>query len=361
MQNSSAPSKFPIPFANAGTANTIPTPSQIGITTGAASLTDGFPPITFTPLSSGGQPPFGADFNGILKALSAGVRWSNAGGVYARDSTFQTAIGGYPKGAIIANSTFDNLYLNLSENNTTDPDSGGAGWTNLRGSYAKLISPQSITLTANDCGKFIYSTSRTITLPLLSSVWSGATITIFNVGALGQVLSQSPDYIIRNYATTRQMYCSAYSTITFVCGGSGWICNTGETIKGTAKINGNSSAGTATYTRNKYSATDNHGTKILHLELEWTGHTGTGDLLIVDSTSNSRYFDGGVGYVTETILTCDYWNFALPSNTKLLATMHRSGYIILYLHSTTTGAFVSYLQVPSAGGLIISGAITSTL
>ena len=44
-------------FAFSGTKNLIPVPSQIGITPGAASFTDGFPPLTATPIGSGGIPP----------------------------------------------------------------------------------------------------------------------------------------------------------------------------------------------------------------------------------------------------------------------------------------------------------------
>ncbi len=76
------PTKFNIPFAdNAGGAfiRPIPEASQIGIEAGAASLNDGFPPDTFTPVSAGGTPPFGRDFNGLLNQITAWNRWQNAG------------------------------------------------------------------------------------------------------------------------------------------------------------------------------------------------------------------------------------------------------------------------------------------
>ncbi|WP_175141393.1 gp53-like domain-containing protein [Achromobacter pulmonis] len=129
MQASNAPSKSPVPFAESGSKNTIPVDSQIGITPGLASFTDGFPPLTMTPLSAGGIPPRGQDFNGILYFLSAAMRWQQAGGSYNYDSTFATAIGGYPKGAILLNSAGTGFWLNGADNNTTDPDSGGTNWT----------------------------------------------------------------------------------------------------------------------------------------------------------------------------------------------------------------------------------------
>jgi hypothetical protein len=86
-----------------------------------------------TPIAAGGVPPSGADFNGILNAITAAVRWSNAGGQYAYDSAFSTAIGGYPKGALIARSGYDGYWQNTVENNTSNPDAGGAGWISLNG------------------------------------------------------------------------------------------------------------------------------------------------------------------------------------------------------------------------------------
>jgi hypothetical protein len=132
MQASEIPSKFPIPFANAaagGFIRPIPTPSQIGVQNGAASLTDGFPPNTFAPIASGGSWPFGQDFNGILKQITQWSRWFSAGGPILYDSAFQTSIGGYPRGTLVASpATIGLFWLSLVENNTTNPDTGGAGW-----------------------------------------------------------------------------------------------------------------------------------------------------------------------------------------------------------------------------------------
>lgn len=131
MQASNSPSKSPVPFADSGTKNTIPVSSQIGVTPGLASFTDGFPPLTMTPVVAGGIPPRGADFNGILNFLSAGLRWSQAGGTYGYDSAFATAVGGYPKNAILSKSTGSGFWVSTADNNTTDPNAGGAGWAPL--------------------------------------------------------------------------------------------------------------------------------------------------------------------------------------------------------------------------------------
>jgi len=153
MQASNAPTKSAVPFANSGTKNTIPVASQIGVTPGLASFTDGFPPLTMTPLAAGGVPPYGADFNGILNFLSAAIRWSQAGGGYTYDAAFSAAAGGYPKGAMLVRADLTGYWLNSVENNTTNPDTGGAGWVNpLAGrllGISKYTSAGTFTFTPN--------------------------------------------------------------------------------------------------------------------------------------------------------------------------------------------------------------------
>ncbi len=160
MQLTNTPGKLVLPFANVGAKNTIPTASQIGITAGAASLTDGFPPLTRTPIAAGGVPPSGLDMNGILFQLSAILRWANAGGGYAYDSTFanDSNVGGYPKGARIMRSDGLGYWFNTVENNTTDPEAAGAaaaGWVPdfTTGAAAVTMTSANVTLTAAQYGK----------------------------------------------------------------------------------------------------------------------------------------------------------------------------------------------------------------
>lgn len=132
MKASDIPTKFSIPFANAAGGSyirNIPTASQIGIQDGAASLTDGFPPLNFQPVGAGGVPPFGQDFNGLLYRSTAWNRWQGAGALVAYDPVFSTAIGGYPRGALIIAAVATNLWLSIIDDNTTDPDGDfGVGW-----------------------------------------------------------------------------------------------------------------------------------------------------------------------------------------------------------------------------------------
>lgn len=145
MQASNAPSKSPVPFAESGSKNTIPVASQIGVTPGLASFTDGFPPLTMTPLVAGGIPPKGMDFNGILYFLSAATRWAQAGAGYSYDAAFATAIGGYPKGATLVMATGNGFWMSTVENNSTNPDSGGSGWIALPAGIASAAQAQAQT------------------------------------------------------------------------------------------------------------------------------------------------------------------------------------------------------------------------
>lgn len=135
MQDSGAPTKVPLPFgtgAGSGFINPIPTPSQIGIANGRASFTDGFPPLNFQPVSAGGVPPFGGDFNGLLFQITAGLQWQQAGGPIIYDPTYSAVIGGYANRAVIASATTPGLWwLSTADNNTSNPDTGGANWQAL--------------------------------------------------------------------------------------------------------------------------------------------------------------------------------------------------------------------------------------
>jgi microcystin-dependent protein len=132
---SQIPLKFPIPFGNSAGGSyirTIPTPSQIGIQNCAASLTDGFPPLTFVPAGAGGCPPFGQDFNGVINQSTAWARWQAMGGAIPYDSTFSASIGGYPIGAVVPSLSTQNLmWQSTADNNTSNPDAGGANWTGV--------------------------------------------------------------------------------------------------------------------------------------------------------------------------------------------------------------------------------------
>lgn len=173
MQLINAPGKLVLPFANAGAKNSIPVDSQIGIVAGAASLTDGFPPLTRTPLAAGGVPPSGLDMNGVLYELSAILRWANAGAGYVYDGTFaaDSNVDGYPKGARVLRSDGLGYWFNTTDNNTTDPEGAGAvaaGWVPdfTNGVAAVTMTGSNVTLTALQYGKPIIVISGLLTANL---------------------------------------------------------------------------------------------------------------------------------------------------------------------------------------------------
>ncbi len=215
MLASSLPSKIQLPFANSGTKNTIPVPSQISILAGAASFNDGFPPLTLTPRASGGVPPYGADFNGILYTITAIQQWQSAGGIFKYDSAFSTAISGYPAGAILLSSDGSTEWLNLSDGNPTNPDAtdgSAANWVSLAaygiGTVSGLTNTN-VTLTPVQFSKRIIIATGTLTgnvqliFPTYKSDWifinntTGAyTVTCKTAAGTGAIVSQGASALL---------------------------------------------------------------------------------------------------------------------------------------------------------------------
>ena len=125
MLASNLPTKIATPWANSAGGSyirTVPVPSQIGITNGAASFTDGFPPLCFIQQAAGGYPPDGRDLNYVLNLFSQWARWQQAGGATPFDATFSSSVGGYPNGAVIPSADTTGYWRSTADNNTTNPD-----------------------------------------------------------------------------------------------------------------------------------------------------------------------------------------------------------------------------------------------
>lgn len=126
MTSITEPSKFVTPFAESGLKNAIPPASNN--TTGKAGFDKGFPERTMLPKASGGIPPSGMDFNGILFDVTAAIRYMQAGGKPTYDAGFAAAIGGYPLGAVLIGDDGVSVFQNSVAGNETNPNTGGAGW-----------------------------------------------------------------------------------------------------------------------------------------------------------------------------------------------------------------------------------------
>lgn len=129
MQLSDIPAWFAKRFAADASGTYIRTVPTTSADPNAASLSLGFPPNTFTNIGAGGAPMDGRDLNGILNALSAWSQWAGLGGPAPWSSTIGAAAGGYPLGAIVLSGTVAGReYQSTVNNNTSNPDTGGAGW-----------------------------------------------------------------------------------------------------------------------------------------------------------------------------------------------------------------------------------------
>lgn len=125
-------------FASSGNKNVIP----VSPAAPNASYTEGFPPVNMIPLSAGGIPVDGLDFNGIFFDITSHTIWVNSGGQYQFDAALSTAIGGYPAGMVLQNNAGTASYVSAVNNNTTDfnttPASIGTLWMPYAGADAYL-------------------------------------------------------------------------------------------------------------------------------------------------------------------------------------------------------------------------------
>jgi len=228
MLASNAPTSFVAPFAHAaggGFIRQIPASSQIGITAGAASLADGFPPVTFVAVAAGGTPPWGQDTNGILNQTTAGVQWGQVGGEPIFSATFAEAIGGYPNGAILQSADYTGFWRSTADNNLSDPDAASA-------SFAGSISGTVLTVTAVASG--------TVTVGQILSgtgVTSGTQIISLGTGTGG-----TGTY---NVQTSQ----SASSTTIAATGGVNWLPMFFSTSASIALTNANVTLSAAQYSK----------------------------------------------------------------------------------------------------------------
>lgn len=131
MDNLQAPEVLALPFANNGQKNEIPVAAT---GTNAASLTEGFPPITMKLKEEGGRPPEGKDFNGAMYMLSSFYFAFQNGWMPTFEQEVSDAIGGYAKGAILWYTANESRQaLQSQKNNNTDdfnanPDYIGVSW-----------------------------------------------------------------------------------------------------------------------------------------------------------------------------------------------------------------------------------------
>lgn len=182
-------------------------------TPGAASFDAGFPALTMTAPTSGGVPPSGADVNGILNMVSAYCAALQAGQMPPTfNSSVASAIAGYAIGAVLAKANGAGLWLNTTAANSTNPDTGGAGWYSVGSGLHATIAPSSGTHADNALpGVFDYfldvdTTAGAITLNGFVAQTDGQRVTLSNTGAnpltIGALAGTAANQIRASSSTT---------------------------------------------------------------------------------------------------------------------------------------------------------------
>lgn len=157
MNRTDAPKKQPVPFGTNGPRQDLLETTPAG--SNRASYDAGYPQVTMLLKSAGGKPPEGEDMNQILFELSAIGRWQSAGALNSFDSSFSTAIGGYPKASVLVGSDGTTIYISTVDANTNDPNSSTTGWLNL----SKITAIASLTAAADTLAYFTGVNSAAIT------------------------------------------------------------------------------------------------------------------------------------------------------------------------------------------------------
>lgn len=243
MDAAAIPYKFATPWAADATSGYITTTIPATATGAAASQQLGFPPLTATPVGSGGSPPNVADFNGLGLYATSWLQWLQAGGPVGYDSTLSSAIGGYPKGALLASATFGKYWLSTADNNASDPDTGGGNWIPVPYGFGTqfLSATTSTSWTTAASGAFINAggSTTTQTVPAASAV-AGMTIGFYAVTACTIATAGGSIYLDGIVVTTVSM--TADSFLCLQSDGTNWRCFSGSPgLLGYAKLNGSTS------------------------------------------------------------------------------------------------------------------------
>jgi hypothetical protein len=152
------------PFADTagGAFITFPVP-DVTADPARADFQSGFKPDSMTPKVAGGTPPFGQDFNGVLKQITQNQVFTTAGQMYPFSAAVSTALGGYALGAVVAMTDGTGTWISLVAANTDDPEAGGgsAQWAPM---YRYDITPKTGLTGGVVALTFLESRSRMIVL-----------------------------------------------------------------------------------------------------------------------------------------------------------------------------------------------------
>ena len=230
----SEPGKIITPWAESGLKNPIPPAADPA--TGRAGFDQGFSAINMTAKEAGGIPPFGQDFNGIFFSITEILRYMQAGGLPTYSAAMSTAIGGYPLGAMLLKASGLGLWRNAVANNTSNPDTGGAGWiSDAVGNYAgaTVITASSTSLTAAQAGQaFLFSTaSSTCTFPTSSSVPAGSCYRIETSAGVTLSVTGGASMQVGNASVTSFYLPAGTDALVISAGTTWWVFGSGTLSK----------------------------------------------------------------------------------------------------------------------------------
>lgn len=115
------------PFAQEGEKTEIQ--NVTGATDNSATYQLGFPPITMQSIRSGGKPPKGTDFNGVLFDITENISFLCKGGRYQYNAGLSTLIGGYPEGSNLLLDDNVTEVVSTVAGNQNNPNTDMTGWT----------------------------------------------------------------------------------------------------------------------------------------------------------------------------------------------------------------------------------------
>lgn len=114
------------PFAQEGEKTEIQ--NVTGEFDNSATYRLGFPPITMQSIRSGGKPPKGTDFNGVLFDITENISFLCKGGRYQYNAGLSALIGGYPKGSNLLLDDNVTEVVSTVAGNQNNPNINMTGW-----------------------------------------------------------------------------------------------------------------------------------------------------------------------------------------------------------------------------------------
>lgn len=177
-------------------------PSQTAGSSDTSSISAGFLPITSEPLDDGGLAPERTDFNGMFYLSTDQRVFLQNGGFITYDDNVASAIGGYPKGAVLGYLDSNNYYhdvVSLVDNNQNTNFNNDPTWIdNEHWAYGQPSTLSVLTL-IYPVGSIFLSTTSTCPLAAFFGTWQlmGSSIITSVSASAGSTSSTSASVSVR--------------------------------------------------------------------------------------------------------------------------------------------------------------------